>query len=282
MKKLYLILLLLFTSVQLFGQTNDVFIFLTEAGGPPITLSGASVNMTGPSGYNETLVTGNPVGDLFENVPYGAYNYTISKDCFTTTAGMVTVDANGGMGVSIFESLAAETTNNVFFFVGSPLPLSGVEVNMTGPGGYDETLVTGNPIGDLFEDVPFGTYNYTMTKDCYVTTSGTVTVSCLGGGMGVSVFDTPAAETTNNVFFFVGSPLPISGATVNMTGPNGYNETLVTGNPVGDLFENVPFGVYDYTITKDCYETVTGSVTVACIGGGMGVSVFENPAEETT
>jgi hypothetical protein len=131
----------------------------------------------------------------------------------------------------------------------------------------------------LFENVPFGVYDYTITKDCYETVTGSVTVECLGGGMGVSVFENPAEETTNNVFFFVGSPLPISGATVNMTGPNGYNETLVTGNPVGDLFENVPFGVYDYTITKDCYETVTGSVTVECLGGGMGVSVFENPAE---
>jgi hypothetical protein len=226
------------------------------------------------------LVTGNPIGDLFENVPFGVYDYTITKDCYETVTGSVTVEClGGGMGVSVFENPAEETTNNVFFFVGSPLPISGATVNMTGPNGYNETLVTGNPIGDLFENVPFGVYDYTITKDCYETVTGSVTVECLGGGMGVSVFENPAEETTNNVFFFVGSPLPISGATVNMTGPNGYNETLVTGNPVGDLFENVPFGVYDYTITKDCYETVTGSVTVECLGGGMGVSVFENPAE---
>jgi hypothetical protein len=253
-----------------------VFFFV----GSPLPISGATVNMTGPNGYNETLVTGNPVGDLFENVPFGVYDYTITKDCYETVTGSVTVACiGGGMGVSVFENPAEETTNNVFFFVGSPLPISGATVNMTGPNGYNETLVTGNPIGDLFENVPFGVYDYTITKDCYETVTGSVTVECLGGGMGVSVFENPAEETTNNVFFFVGSPLPISGATVNMTGPNGYNETLVTGNPVGDLFENVPFGVYDYTITKDCYETVTGSVTVECLGGGMGVSVFENPAE---
>ncbi len=281
MKRLYFILLVLFASLQMIGQTNDVFIFLTEAGGPPLTLSGASVNMTGPNGYNETLVTGNPIGDVFEMVPYGSYSYFITKDCYLTTTGTVTVDANGGMGVSVFETLTAETDNDVFFFVGSPLPLSGVSVNMTGPNGYNETLVTGNPIGDVFENVPYGVYNYTMTKDCYVTATGSVTVECIGGGMGVSVFDTPAAETDNDVFFFVGSPLPLSGVTVNMTGPNGYNETLVTGNPIGDVFENVPYGLYDYTITKDCYETITGTVTVECIGGGMGVSVFENPLGET-
>ena len=97
--------------------------------------------------------------------------------------------------------------------------------------------------------------------------------------MGVSVFENPVEETDNDVFFFVGSPLPISGATVHMTGPNGYDETLVTGNPVGDVFPDVPFGEYNYTITLDCYETITGSVTVECLGGGMGVSVFENPVE---
>ncbi|MCZ4410777.1 T9SS type A sorting domain-containing protein, partial [Cryomorphaceae bacterium 1068] len=35
----------------------------------------------------------------------------------------------------------------------------------------------------------------------------------------------------------------------------------------------------NYTITLDCYETLSGSVTVECIGGGQGVSVFAIPVE---
>jgi hypothetical protein len=106
-----------------------------------------------------------------------------------------------------------------------------------------------------------------------------VTVECVPGPPSVEVSVVPVEETTENVFFFVGSPLPISGATVNLTGPNGYNETITTGNPIGDLFENVPYGEYDYTITLDCYETVTGAVTVECVPGPPSVEVFENPVE---
>jgi len=256
--------------------TNDVFFFV----GSPLTISGATVNMTGPNGYNETLTTGNPIGDLFEDVPYGVYDYTITKDCYETVTGSVTVECVGmGMGVSVFENPAEETTEDVFFFVGFPLTLSGAEVNLTGPNGYNETIITGNPVGDLFENVPYGEYNYTVTLDCYETETGTVTVECVPGPPSVTVSVVPVEETTEDVFFFVGFPLTLSGAEVNLTGPNGYNETIITGNPVGDLFENVPYGEYDYTITKDCYETITGSVTVECIGMGMGVSVFENPVE---
>ena len=285
MKKLILILIVLFTSVQLFAQTNDVFFFLSVAGGPPVPVNGASINLTDGAAFDQTITSGaNPLGDVFENVPFGMYTYSVSKDCLNTAMGSVNVDANGGMGVSEFVALTEETENDVFFFLsvvgGPPTPVNGASINLTDGGAFDQTITSGaNPLGDVFENVPVGMYSYTVSKDCLVTATGSITVACLGGGMGVSEFVALTEETENDVFFFVGSPLTISGATVNMTGPNGYDETLITGNPIGDVFENVPFGVYNYTITKDCFETVTGSVTVECLGGGMGVSVFENPAE---
>ncbi len=159
------------------------------------------------------------------------------------------------------------------------MTISGATVNLTGPDGYDESIITGAILGDVFENVPGGEYEYTITLDCYETITGSVTVECIGGGQGVSVFENPVEITSNNVFFFVGSPLTISGATVNLTGPDGYDESIITGAILGDVFENVPGGEYEYTITLDCYETITGSVTVECIGGGQGVSVSENPME---
>jgi hypothetical protein len=259
--------------------TNNVFFFV----GSPFTLAGATVNMTGPDGYDESIVTGAILGDLFENVPSGDYDYTITLDCYETITGTVTVECiGGGQGVSVFENPTEITSNNVFFFVGSPFTLAGATVNMTGPDGYDESIVTGAILGDLFENVPGGDYDYTITLDCYETITGSVTVECIGGGQGVSVFETPTEITSNNVFFFVGSPFTLAGATVNMTGPDGYDESIVIGAILGDLFENVPGGDYDYTITLDCYETITGSVTVECLGGGQGVSVFENPTEITS
>ena len=263
---------------------NDVFFFLTEAGGPPFTLSGATVTLTDGNGFNESIVTGNPVGDLFEAVPYGDYTYTISKDCFVTGTGAVTVDCAGGVGVSVFTSIAANASNDVFFFLteagGPPFTLSGATVTLTDGNGFNESIVTGNPVGDLFEAVPYGDYTYTISKNCFVTGTGAVTVDC-AGGVGTSVFTSIAANSSNDVFFFLteagGPPFTLSGATVTLTDGGTYNESIVTGNPVGDLFEAVPYGDYTYTITKECFETGTGAITVDC-AGGVGTSVFTSIA----
>ncbi len=128
-----------------------------------------------------------------------------------------------------------------------------------------------------FANLSNGEYMYTVSKDCYLFESFSASIS--DGDLAENVNLT--AETTNSVFFFVGSPFTLSDATVTLVGPNGYNESIVTGNLLGDVFENVPFGEYTYTIAKDCYETLSGSVTVECLGGGQGASVSENPVEIT-
>ncbi|MGB6036413.1 MAG: T9SS type A sorting domain-containing protein, partial [Cryomorphaceae bacterium] len=172
--------------------------------------------------------------------------------------------------------MVPSTSNSVFFFIGEPLTIPGATVSLFDSEGYFETLETGNFLGDIIENVPYGEYNYTVELDCYETIFGSVTVDCAGGN-GVSVAQNPVEQTTNSVFFFIGEPLTLAGATVSLFDSEGYFETLETGNFLGDIIENVPFGEYSYTVEADCYETITGSVTVECIGGGQGVVVAENP-----
>ena len=136
MKNLYFIILLLFSSIHLFGQTNDVFFFLTEAGGPPVTLSGATISLTDGGAYNQSITSGDPIGDVFTAVPYGSYTYNITKDCYITISGSVTVDLNGGTGISVFESMSSMTTANVFWNVNetsSPMsfPVATAAITMT-------------------------------------------------------------------------------------------------------------------------------------------------------
>jgi hypothetical protein len=270
MKKLYSIIAILFFSISLMQGQSTLTISASDSG-TSLPIEGATVQSSSFSG--QTDASGQLVLD---NIADGTYSYTVTADCFNTGSNSVTV---AGSNVASDNDLDPETTNNVFFFVGSPFTLSGATVNMTGPDGYNESIVTGAILGDLFENVPEGDYDYTITLNCYETVTGSVSVACIDGNQGVSVFVNPTPITSNNVFFFVGSPFTLSGATVNMTGPNAYDETIVTGAILGDLFENVPSGDYDYTITLNCYETVTGSVSVACIDGNQGVSVFENPVE---
>ncbi|MBK7296931.1 MAG: T9SS type A sorting domain-containing protein [Flavobacteriales bacterium] len=257
---------------------NNVFFFV----GSPLTIAGATVTLTDGVDYNETLETGAPFGDLFENVPFGEYSYSISIPCYEPLSGNVTVDCTGnGDGIAVFAEPVALTANAVFFFVGSPLTIAGATVTLTDGADYNETLETGAPFGDLFENVPFGEYSYSISIPCYEPLSGNVTVDCTGNGDGIAVFAEPVALTANAVFFFVGSPMTIAGATVTLTDGADYNETLETGAPFGDLFENVPFGEYSYSISIPCYEPVSGNVTVDCTGNGDGIAVFAEPVALT-
>jgi hypothetical protein len=149
-------------------------------------------------------------------------------------------------------------------------------VELYGPGFY-ESFVTSDPFsGEFIADVPFGEYTYSVSKACHETITGTVTVDC-NDGMGVSVFATPSPATSNNVFFFVGSPLAMLDATVELTG-DGFYESFVTSDPwSGEFIADVPFGEYTYSVSKACHETITGTVTVDC-NDGMGVSVFATPS----
>ena len=166
-------------------------------------------------------------------------------------------------------------TNNVFFFVGSPLALLGATVELYGDGFY-ESFVTSDPFsGEYIADVPYGTYTYSVSKSCYDTVTGTVIVD-FNDGMGVSVFATPSESSTNDVFFFVGSPLAMLDATVELYG-DGFYQSFVTSDPwSGEFIADVPYGTYTYSVSKACHETVTGTVEVTC-NDGMGVSVFATP-----
>jgi hypothetical protein len=249
--------------------TNSIVFFV----GSPFTIEGTVVTVTGDDNYFQEITLGAFDPNTIENVPFGEYNYTIVAPCYEIVNGTVTVECTNGDGIGVFEEPALLTTNSVFFFVGSPLSISGATVTVSGDDFFQE-LTTGAPFGDVMDNVPYGDYSYTITAPCYEPLSGNFTVDC-ANGEGVAVFAEPVQATSNSVFFFVGSPLSINGAVVSVTG-DGFDQELVTGAPFGDVMDNVPYGDYTYTITADCYETVTGTMTVDC-ANGEGVAVFEEP-----
>lgn len=241
--------------------------------GSPFTIDGTVVTVTGDDNYFAEITLGGFGSNFIENVPYGDYNYTIVPPCYETVTGSITVSCNNGQGNAVFVEPTPLTTNSVFFFVGSPLNISGAVVTVSGDNFFQE-ITTGAPFGDVMDNVPFGDYSYTIYAPCYDLLTGNFTVDCVNGE-GVAVFAEPVQSTTNSIFFFVGSPLTISGAVVNVEG-NGFSQELVTGAPFGDMMADVPYGDYTYTITAECYETITGTVTVEC-ANGEGNTVFAEP-----
>ena len=225
-----------------------------------------------------SFVTSDPFGgEMLPDVPFGEYSYTITTPCMETVTGTVTVDCNEGDGIAVIANPEPSTTNNLFFFIGDPIAILGVTVEVTDGADYYESFETSDPFGgEMLENVPFGEYSYTLTKPCMETVTGTVTVDC-NEGDGIAVIANPAAATTNNLFFYIGDPMAIIGATVQVTNGADYDTTFVTFDTFGgELLADVPFGEISYTITTPCYETVMGTVTVDC-NNGDGIAVFEDP-----
>jgi hypothetical protein len=268
MKKFYSSIAFMFMLLaNVYGQFDATITITDEV--TTLPLENVDVFLDGQAGST------NSSGQVtFTNLSDGTYQYSFVFDCYETGSESLTIAGSNAAESAV---MTPNSTNNVFFFIGEPLTLAGATVSLFDSEGYFETLTTGNFLGDIIENVPFGEYNYTVEADCYETIFGSVTVECLGGGQGVIVAENPVLQTTNNVFFFIGEPLTLAGATVSLFDSEGYFETLTTGNFLGDIIENVPFGEYTYTVEADCYETITGTVTVECIGGGQGVVVAENP-----
>ena len=266
---------------------NNAFFFITEVGGPPTASLGATVTLFNANN-NFSFLTSDPFGgEMIGNVPYGSYSYSISKPCFQTDTGTVTIDCNGGMGISVFSMLAPDTANNAFFFIteagGPPTASLGTTVTLFNANN-NFSFVTSDPFGgEMIGNVPYGSYSYSISKPCFQTDTGTVTIDC-NGGMGISVFSMLAPDTANNAFFFIteagGPPTASLGTTVTLFNANN-NFSFVTSDPFGgEMIGNVPYGSYSYSISKPCFQTDTGTVTIDC-NGGMGISVFSMLAPDT-
>ncbi len=258
---------------------NNLFFFI----GDPLAITGSTVEVTDGADFFVSFVTSDPFGgEMIDDVPFGEYTYTITTPCYQTVSGTVTVDCNNGEGIMVMENPEPATRNNLFFFIGDPMAITGSTVEVTDGDQYNESFVTSDPFGgEMLPDVPFGEYSYTITTPCMETVTGTVTVDC-NEGDGIAVIANPEPSTTNNLFFFIGDPIAILGVTVEVTDGADYYESFETNDPFGgEMLENVPFGEYSYTLTKPCMETVTGTVTVDC-NEGDGIAVIANPAAATT
>ncbi len=249
--------------------TNDVFVNLVPPGGIGFPPTGVTVRLYNDDlTYDQTLVTGGFTA--FEAVPYGTYNYTLSQDCKETVTGTTTIECTPGD----IDELVAEfgmnlTTNDVFVNLVPPggigFPPTGVTVRLYNDDlTYDQTLVTGG--FTAFQAVPYGTYNYTLSQDCKETVTGTTTVECTPGDIDELVAEFGMNLNGNDVFFYVGALGQEPDCTITLTNTATSDQTTITGlNTSGDyLFENLPYGTYDYIVTKDCFVSQTGQTTVEC------------------
>ena len=122
--------------------------------GTSLPLENATVQLDGNSQTTDALGQ-----TVFTGLIDGTHDCSVSATCFNPIAGSVTIagaDANASL------ALDEQTTNNVFFFIGSPFAIIGATVQITDGADYNFSFVTWDTWGgEMVGDVPFGEYTYT-------------------------------------------------------------------------------------------------------------------------
>ena len=214
-------------------------------------LENASVVLDG-----NTVATDASGHAVFNGLADATYDFSVSASCYSPGGGSITI---AGAAASASLGLEAMATNNLFWYIGDPLAITGASVHVYNGTGYDTTFVTWDFFGgEMLADVPFGTMDYTITTPCYETVSGTVTVDC-NNGEGIAVFTNPAPVVIDATVTVAGNTLTASAAGMEYQWVDCNNGNTPISGATGQSFTPAESGSYAVVITgQDC------PVTSAC------------------
>ncbi len=216
-----------------FDKTNYAVNF-TVQDNENTALEGAQVNI----GENSIPTDANGQATIQGN--FGSNEYTVSKDGYETATGYLML---------FDETEVAVTLNPVYtvtFIVESNEPIEGALIEIA-----EQTLVT-NASGEATIELPDGEYAYTVTKEGYEETSGTIIVD--GDDYWQNIFLCPHFTVTFIALDENGDPM--EGMTIYING-----DTLTT-NENGEASIDLVPGDYDYVAIVNIYQTIQETVTV--------------------
>ena len=192
---------------------------------------------------NVETITTSSAGNAVSNLSNGNHAYVVTKAGYIKATGTVTVnEAPQTVNVKLTDGGLV-----TFTITDQNVPVSGVTINIT--GSVSATGTTNNN-GVYAIELPNGTFGYTLAKSGYQTTPSanfTVNSNNVLVNRDIAAFHYYTITFTNVVN---GSSVVCGGET--KTAPSGGTVT----------FTNKVNGSYDYSVTKDRYRTITGSVTV--------------------
>ena len=215
-------------------------------------ISGATVNL----GDNYSDVTGEDGTCLFPEVTYSTYQYSISKDDYTTAEGVFKVEqgtnylndnmefVNCVLNVTVTDSETSTAIENATVTV--PLDKGGTANMHTDKDGKAS-----------IKGLLHGEHSITISHSTHETYTGTITLADE-----VTEFPKSLGPLTGTVYILVldnNTKDMIEGATVKLTGAKEYTETTTEAG--GATFKNVALGEYELIITDDDYDTYTDTVT---------------------
>ena len=280
MKYKYFVLLFMFSIVSTFAQYN-VNINVTDAA-TMLDIDTADVTFDG------TTLQTDVNGDVtFTNFSDGMYNYTISKSCYQSITGSITVS---GADVNENYALNAQTSASVFVTTSNhPIIGSWVDgsINLNdGVNNYDYDVTE---FDNIVANVVFGTYNYTFTRPGACDTTGTITVDCstidpMSGNVFLPIFSEDATIDTSVTQNSEMLTANASGVDITYQWVDCDNSNAPIDGETNQIFTAVANGNYAVIVTNSdcpisdisvCYSVNT--LSVETIENPISIKIYPNP-----
>ncbi len=210
-------------------ETEDVSFTLVQQ------LGNLQVNST-PSGaivYLNGTATGDLTNVTLSGKPVGVYNVTVLKDGYDSASQIVTLfkDETEDVSFTLVEQLGTLQINST--------PAGAiVYLNGTATGDLTNVTLSGKPVG---------VYNVTVLKDGYDSSSQIVTLS---------------KDETEDVSFTLVEQLGTLQINSTPSGAIVYLNGTATGDHTNVTLSGKPVGVYNVTVLKDGYDSVSRIVTL--------------------
>ncbi len=213
------------TNVSLSMPTGSIHVDVSDGSSG---LGGATVTVTGPNSFSATGTTNGSGVYVFANVGTGS-GYTVTATRGAGSAQQVGLSVTSGSTTNVSLTLPVGSIQATVTKNGSPL--SGAAVTVTGPNSFSATGTTNGSGIATFANVPAGP-GYTVSASNGAATAQQTPVTVTAGATTNVSLAIPigSIQVTVNQN---GSPL--AGATVTLTGPNGYSAPSGTTTGSGDI-----------------------------------------------
>lgn len=221
-------------------------------------IANATVVLQGTIYQTKTDTNGNFV---FSNVPAGTYTVEVTYDGYEKATQSVTITAGATTNATIQlkkinQVQLGKIIGSVKVF-GSITPIAGAKVTVKDSTVTTTTDNTGN---FTLDNLNYGTYTLTVSKDGYIAATKTVEVNTASVNVDFNLETVPvekACHLTGTVVI-KGTTTGIPGVLITFSGSTKTASTDANGAYAVDL----PYGNYDLTATKDGFETVKTTVSL--------------------
>ena len=224
-------------------------------------LSGAEFMVTGPNGFKKEVTTDSKGIVSLDNIEWGTYKvqeikapegYNLNSIAQTVEVSKFTV---GQPQKLIFKDSKKTGTLNITKIGNDGEKLSGAEFTVDGPNGYKQIVTTDKAGVATLNNIPWGTYEiketkapqgYKLNKEIQTITIGAATVE---KQQNITIID--GKELGSLVITKEGPDKEkLAGATFEITGPNDFNKTVVTGKDGTVSVNGLAWGSYEFKEIK--------------------------------